>query len=103
MNEKVDIVIAKRPLNVEIEGLTPLEINKIAGQVDEKMAEMAAQNPKIGDSSKLAILAALAFAGELYKLQGAADTSRRVVHHSIDHAIRMLKESLAAAGEAPER
>ena len=103
MNEKVDIEIFKRRLSVEMEGLTPLEINNIAGQVSEKMADMAAQNPKIGDSSKLAILTALAFAGELYKHQGAADTSRKGVHHSIEHAIKLLKESLAAAGQPPER
>lgn len=98
MNEKVDIEIFKRRLSVEIEGVTPLEISTLAKQVSDKMAEIAAQNKTIADSSKLAIMTALHFAAELSKARDAQDTGRRVIEHKVEQVTDALKAALAAIG-----
>lgn len=99
MNEKVDIEIFKRRLSVEIEGLTPFEINSLAQKVSDKMTEIAAQNKTIADSSKLAILTALHLAAELQKAQEAQDTDRRVVEHKLDGVTDLLRSALQVAGK----
>ena len=40
MNEKVEILIGTRRLTVEIEELTPIEINALAQKVTERIAEL---------------------------------------------------------------
>lgn len=99
MNEKVDIEIFHRRLSVEIEGLTPLEISTLAKQVSDKMAEIAAQNKTIADSSKLAILTALEFAAQLSKAQDANDTARKVIDSRLEHMAQLLKTALSHAGK----
>ena len=94
MNDKVDIEIFQRRLTVEIEGLTPLQINTLAKQVSEKMEDIANQNNKIADSSKLAILTALDFAAELNKALDNNETSRRVLENKLEHMTLALKEAL---------
>lgn len=97
MNDKVDIEIFRRKLTVEIEGLTPFEINAIAQKVHDKMDEMASQNTKIADSSKLAILAALSFAIELAKVNEARDTESRALEHKVEELTLSLQTALSAA------
>ncbi len=96
MNEVVDIEIFKRKLTVSMEGFTPIEVNALAQKVNETMAEIARKNDKIADTSKLATYAALALAGELYKLREAHDTQMRVLEHRIDELARDLQACLAA-------
>jgi cell division protein ZapA (FtsZ GTPase activity inhibitor) len=102
MNEKVPVEIARRRLEVEIEGLTPMEISLIAGMVNEKLDEAARLNPKVADTSKLAIHALLYMGAELYKLQQAESTSRKAMENTLDHIGKSLQDALAAAG-TPER
>lgn len=95
MNEKVDIEICRRKLTVEMEGMTPIEINVLAQKVGERMEEVSAQNPKIADSSKLAILAALSFAVELSRLHEARDTETRAMEHKVEELCLSLQTALA--------
>lgn len=97
MNEKVDVEIGKRRLNVGIEGLTPLEIGALAKVVNDKIDEMARQNTNVVDTSKLALLAALDLAAELSRLQESSDTARRVLDNKIELMTEKLRESLNAA------
>lgn len=97
MNEKVDIEIFRRKLTVEMENLTPMEIASLARTVDEKMREISEHNPKIADSSKLATLAALAFAADLAKAKDARDTERLVIERKVDELNLALQTALAAA------
>ncbi|MDD5657808.1 MAG: cell division protein ZapA [Elusimicrobia bacterium] len=102
MNEKVEVEIARRRLLVEIEGLTPFEINGVARSVNEKYEEIQAAYPKVADTSKLAIYTALYLAVELYKLQQAEKLNRNVVENGLDGVAKVLQQSLAAVGaEAP--
>lgn len=97
MNEKVDITIFKRNLTVEMEGFTPMEINSLAQKVSDKMQDMAEQNPKIADSSKLAILTALDFAAQLYQLSQRTDTEQRALDHKVEELTLALQSALAAS------
>lgn len=100
MNEKVDIEIAKRRMTVEMEGLTPMQITHIANQVNEKMAESAAQlgKQKIFDSSKIAIMTALELAADRFNERNAHKTERDYVEGRIEHITLVLRTALAAAG-----
>ncbi|OGR89636.1 MAG: hypothetical protein A3J74_10420 [Elusimicrobia bacterium RIFCSPHIGHO2_02_FULL_57_9] len=95
MNEKVDIEIARRKLTVDIEGFTPIEINALAQKVDEKIKEIAAENPTIADSSKLAILTALHFAADISRLKEARDTETRAMEHKVEELCLSLQTALA--------
>ena len=101
MNEKVDIEIFRRKLTVEMEGMTPIEINSLAQRVSEKMTEIAEHNNKIADSSKLAILTALAFAAELSKVRENVDTERLVLERKLEELGLALQTALSAAGYKP--
>lgn len=94
LNEKVDIEIYKRRFTVEMEGLTPIEINTLAQMVEEKMHEAAAENPKIADSSKLAILAALKIAADSFKAAAAHDTLNRAAEHKVEELALALQSAL---------
>ena len=102
MNEKVDVVIAGRRLQVEVEGLLPMEIASIATIVNEKLTEVQGLYPKVVDTSKLAIYTAFCLAVELYKLQQAEKTNHNALENTLDHISKALQQSLAAAGAAPE-
>ncbi len=99
MNEKVDIEVYRRKLTVEMEGMTPIEINAIAQQVNEKMEQIANGPMRVVDSSKLAIYAALEFAAELARMKEAADTHRRVLEHKVDEMTVALSSALASTAK----
>ncbi len=97
MNDKVEITIFRRNLTVEMEGFAPMEIAALAQKVTEKMQEMADQNQKIADSSKLAILTALDFAAQLYQLSQKIDTEQRASEHKLEELTLALQSALAAS------
>ena len=98
MNEKVEVQIGTRRLVVEVEGLTPLDINALAQKVSERMAELQQQNNKVADTSKIALLVALSFAADLDKETHAHQTTRRMLENSADRLSQSLRESLGAGG-----
>src|SRR6202034_726743 len=79
VNEKVEVQIGTRRLTVEIEDLTPIEINALAQKVSERMTELQQQNNKVADTSKIALLVALSFAADLDKEARAHETTRRML------------------------
>ena len=97
MNEKVDIEIFKRRLTIELEGFTPMEITALADQVTVKMREIQAHNEKMADTSKIATLAALLFAADLWRLREKADTEERVMDNTIEKLSLVLQSALSAA------
>jgi len=102
MGEKVEIEIAGRRLAVAIEDLAPIEITVIANMVNEKLEEAQRLNPKMADTSKLAIHALLYMGAELYKLQQADSTSHKALENTLDHIGKTLQQTLAAAGAEAE-
>lgn len=93
MNDKVDIEIFRRRMTVEMEGLTPMEINALAQKVNDQMTRISEENNKIADSSKLAILSALHFAAEMQKISDA----RAVESSALERKIEELNHALRAA------
>lgn len=102
MNEKVEVQIGTRRLTVEIEGLTPLEINGLADKVGERLREIQGANKGVADSSKLALLAALSFVAELEKEKAAHRTTQSMIENKTDRLSRALRESLEAGAPPAE-
>jgi cell division protein ZapA (FtsZ GTPase activity inhibitor) len=100
MNEKVEVQIGTRRLVVEMEGLTPIEINALAQKVSERVVELQGQNSGVADTSKIALLAALSFAAELDKERSSHDTTRRMLENKAESLSQSLRESLQAGGES---
>ena len=98
MNEKVEILIGTRRLTVEIEELTPIEINALAQKVTERIAELKAQDKDLVDSSKIALIAALSFAADLDKETRAHEMTKRMLENAAERCSQSLRESLDAGG-----
>ena len=99
MNEKVEVQIGTRRLVVEMEGLTPIEINALAQKVSERVGELQSQNNKVADTSKIALLVALSFAAELDKERSAHDLTRRLLENKAESLSQSLRESLQASSD----
>ena len=102
MNEKVEIQIANRRLVVEMEELTPIEINALAQKVSERMTEVRQSNKENVDTSKIALLVALSFAADYDKEARAHERTRHILENSAEKLSESLRESLDASG-APEK
>jgi cell division protein ZapA (FtsZ GTPase activity inhibitor) len=76
-----------------VDGMSPLEMSTIVGQVEEKINKI---EEKLGivDSSKLAILAAFDFAVELYNLRQKSETNREADSKKLDDMVSRLEGSL---------
>ena len=98
MNERVEIQIGTRRLVVDMEGLTPIEVNALAQKVSDRMTELMGQNKTVADTSKIALLAALSFVAELERERSAHDTTKRVLENKASELSQSLKDSLQAAG-----
>ena len=84
ISDKVDVEIYGRKLTIEMEGLNQLEINSLAQLVDQRMRQIA-EEQKIVDSSKLAILTALEVAAELQRLKSKMEDFDAVEKIYADH------------------
>ena len=96
MNEKVTIQIGTRKLVVDMEGLTPLEINALAQKVSERVIEMQSHNSNVADTSKIALLVALSFAADYDKERSAHDVTKRLLENKAESLSQALRESLRA-------
>jgi cell division protein ZapA (FtsZ GTPase activity inhibitor) len=102
VNEKVEIQIGTRRLVVEIEGMTPLEINGLAQKVSERLAELQRTHKNVADTSKLALLTALSFAVDYEQESRAHATTRSLLENTADKLSQSLRESLEAGGTPAE-
>jgi len=91
-NEAV-VKIRNRSFSIAVDGLTELEVVNIAGQVEKKMAELE-ERTSTADTSKLAILAALEFATELYNLKQRDENTKEADSRKIDELLIKLENSL---------
>ena len=76
-----------------VDGLSPIELSTIVGQVEEKLKKIE-ETLNIVDSSKLAILAAFDFAVELYNLRQKSETNREADTRKLDEMVSRLERTL---------
>ena len=100
MNEKVEVQIGTRRLVVEMEGLTPIEINALAQKVSERVLELQSQNKQVADTSKIALLVALSYAAELDKERAAHDLTRRLLENKAESLSESLRDSLKMSSDS---
>lgn len=79
-----------------VDGLTPIEMSTIVGQVEEKIKKIE-EKLNIVDSSKLAILAAYDFAVELYNLRQRSETNREADTKKVEELVERLTKTLEGA------
>ena len=91
-NESV-VTIRKRQYSMSVDGLTEMEIAGIADQVEKKMDEIEEQT-NTADTSKLAVMAALDFATELYILKQKSENTTEADSRKIDELIGKLESSM---------
>lgn len=89
----VVIKIRGRSITIAVDGLTELEIGNIADQVEKKMDEIE-EETKIPDTSKLALMAAMGFATELYNLKQRSDNTREADTRKIDELVDKLESTV---------
>jgi cell division protein ZapA (FtsZ GTPase activity inhibitor) len=87
------VVIKGRPLTISVDGLGPLEISTIAGQVEKKINEIE-EATKVPDNSKLALMAAFWFATELYNLRQKSENSNEADSRKIEELAGKLESVL---------
>jgi len=92
-NTETQIKIKGRSMNVAVDGLSPIEINSIAGQVEERIKRIE-EKTKIPDTAKLATLAAFEFATELYNLKQKSEVSNEADEKKIDDMVEKLEKTM---------
>ena len=90
IGEKIPIQIYGRNFDIDVEGITPLEANALANYVTEKMKEIESQT-KIVDTSKLAMLAALNIADELFRIKRQKENTSDISERKIEEMISILQ------------
>ncbi|HBL17619.1 MAG: hypothetical protein A2X36_14085 [Elusimicrobia bacterium GWA2_69_24] len=93
LKEEISAVIFGRKLLLKFEGITPIEVNTLAQDLDKRMREIADET-KMYDSSKVAIMAALSYAAELDKLRSQLKNIGSAEERKIDGMIVELQKTV---------
>ena len=80
-------------MNVAADGLAPIEISSLVGQVEEKIKRIE-EKTKIPDTATLATLAAFEFATELYRLKQKSEVSSEADGKKIDELVEKLEKTM---------
>ena len=89
-NSEVVIKIRGRAISMTVDGLTEMEIASIADQVEKKMAKIE-EATNTADTSKLAVMAAMEFATELYNLKQRSETTTEADSRKIEDLVSKLE------------
>ncbi|HBE88426.1 MAG TPA: hypothetical protein DDW67_04715 [Elusimicrobia bacterium] len=93
--DETQVTVKGVKLNIAMEGLTPMEVAAIAQQVEDKMTELEPGLKRV-DTQKLAILAAMHFAAELFNLEHKSKDLRAADSRKIDELAAGLKDALGS-------
>lgn len=91
--KETQVNIKGRVLTLSVDGLGPLEIAAIAGQVEKKINDIE-EATQIPDNSKLALMAAFGFATELYNLKQRSEDSSEADSRKIEELVGKLESAL---------
>ena len=93
-NNDFEARVRNRPIRFPaVDGLSPIELSTIVGQVEKKM-EKVEEKLDIVDSSKIAIVAAYEFAVELYNLRQQSETNRTADAKKVEDMIAQLERTV---------
>jgi len=92
-NNEATVKIRGRYISMAVDGLTELEIGNLADQVEKKMAEIE-ERTNTADTSKLAVMAALEFATELYNLRQKSENNNEADSKKIEELVEKLENTL---------
>jgi cell division protein ZapA (FtsZ GTPase activity inhibitor) len=90
---ETQVKIKGRVLSLSVDGLGPLEISAIAGQVEKKIDEIE-EKTQVPDTSKLAFMAAFEFATELYNLKRKSENANEADSRKIEELVDKLESAL---------
>ena len=90
---ETQVKIKGRMLSLSVDGLGPLEISTIAGQVEKKI-DAIEEKTQIPDNSKLALLAAFEFATELYNLKQKSANTTEADSRKIEDLVTKLESAM---------
>ena len=93
IENKTPVTVYRRNLIVNLEGLTQLETSALANRVTSEMEKIESETKTV-DTSKLAILAALSFAADLYKLEQQSGSLRQADEKRISAMTSALNSTL---------
>ena len=99
IGDKTQIEIFGRPMTVEMDGLTPMEVSALAQTVTDKMRELQ-ESSGIADTYKLAALAALDLAAELHQLKESLKSFQEFDEKKLDELTKALHSVLDDAETA---
>ncbi|MGB2578521.1 cell division protein ZapA (FtsZ GTPase activity inhibitor) [Elusimicrobium simillimum] len=90
----IEVSVRRIPLEVAITGVEPMEIATLVTMVEDRMQRISDNTGSV-DTLKLAIMAAMEFAAEVY-LKGSDDGAKRQEEqHRIDEIILKLQSTLS--------
>ncbi|MBI5243189.1 MAG: hypothetical protein HY922_05805 [Elusimicrobia bacterium] len=95
-NERVVIKILGRELEVEIDGLTPLEVPLISKYIDDKARELSREH-KIVDTMRLQIYLIAELATEIHLLNAKFENLDRAEEKRLEGMITSLQSALRQA------
>ncbi len=91
--DKIPVKIYNREFVIEGGNWDPLYVSALAKYVDEQMNRIA-NTSNIVDTSRVAVLAALNIADELFRLRESKDTGGQEISKRSDELIRLLDQAL---------
>ena len=98
-NELVSVEINRIQLDdISVKGVNPLETPIIAREVADKMNEIEEETGMV-DTLKLALLAAMSFAGEMYVTRQEAEAARQSAIKQMDDMIIQLNSALSKSAK----
>ncbi|OGR49983.1 MAG: hypothetical protein A2X34_06375 [Elusimicrobia bacterium GWC2_51_8] len=92
-NTETRVKIRGRQMNVAADGLSPIEISSIVGQVEERIKRIE-EKTTIPDTATLATLAAFEFAAELYNLKRKSEVNSEADGKKIDELVEKLEKTM---------
>ncbi|OVE77077.1 hypothetical protein BVX98_03600 [bacterium F11] len=93
VNDRVRVQIFGREYEMDPGGLTPLEVQSLAGYVDEKMRDIA-DRFNVVDTQKIAVLAAINIALDYLQLRERTNTSEDAITPRIENLCQVLDQAI---------
>ena len=94
-NKNITEVEIYRELYKIVDNAPPEYTQALARYVDEKMKEIS-QSTSTVSSTKVAVLAALNIADELFKIKKELNTEKEIIVKETDHLYRLIHDNLSS-------